>query len=262
MNPQHQDSGPPCGDSSTRDAPLAEQLRELSALTGGLAHEIRNPLSTLKVNLQLLDEDWRQVESSDPAGHPEAQDIARRSRTRITTLLKEADRLEQILHDFLQYIGRRDLKCTRTDLNHVVSELADFYRPQAHIGGIELTLRVHDRPLLCDVDVNLLKQALLNLLINAQQAMQHGGHLRLTLSKDDAGFARIDVTDSGSGIPAESRERIFQAYYSTKKGGTGLGLATARRIIREHGGTISVQSEPAGGATFTIRLPMHDPGAA
>ncbi len=235
---------------------LAEQLAELAALTGGLAHEIRNPLSTLKVNLQLLDEDWRRIESSDPSTPRDTQDVARRSRRRVETLLKEADRLEQILHDFLQYIGRRDLSPAPHDLNHIVSELADFYRPQAQAGGVDFQVTLHPQPLVCRVDVNYLKQALLNLLINAQQAMPGGGELRLALSVDESRQARIDLSDTGPGVPDDEQDRIFRAYYSTKKGGTGLGLATARRIVREHGGRIAVRNNPTAGATFSILLPV------
>src|SRR4051812_5425056 len=101
--------------------PLAEQLVELSALTGGLAHEIRNPLSTLKVNLQLLDEDWKLIESPDSARAGDAQDVARRSRTRIASLLSETRRLERILEDFLQFVGKRELKLAQVDLNEIVS---------------------------------------------------------------------------------------------------------------------------------------------
>lgn len=242
--------------TTLRAAPeLAEQIVELSALTGGLAHEIRNPLSTLKVNLQLLDEDWKQVESPATDRACDPQDVARRSRTRIATLLKEANRLEQILYDFLKYIGKRDLRLAPHDLNVIATELADFYRPQAHASGIELELSTADVPIICPVDADHIKQSVLNLLINAQQAMPGGGKIRLCVGVDASGAGRIEVTDNGQGIPEEQRRRVFEAYYSTKKGGTGLGLATARRIIREHGGTISATTSPEGGASFVITLP-------
>ncbi|RIK66529.1 MAG: two-component sensor histidine kinase [Planctomycetota bacterium] len=243
--------------SRERDHPqLAEQLAELAALTGGLAHEIRNPLSTLKVNLQLLDEDWRRVESPEANASIDPQEIARRSRKRIETLLKEAGRLEQILQDFLQYIGRRDHSPAPHDLNAVVGELADFYRPQAQAGAIEMRVEPAPGPVMAMVDVNGIKQTLLNLLINGQQAMPDGGALTLRVCAEPGGTARIDVIDTGPGIPPDQREQVFQAYYSTKKGGTGLGLATARRIVREHGGEIRLTSSPGKGACFSILLPV------
>jgi signal transduction histidine kinase len=241
-------------DPSGSFGPLAEQLAEISALTGGLAHEIRNPLSTLKVNLQLLDEDWHRVENQESSNGDDARDVARRSRKRIASLLAEAHRLEQILQDFLVYVGKCELKREPHDLNQVVRELADFYQPQAQAGGIDLRLDLADRPIDCEVDANRLKQAILNLLINAQQAMPEGGRIDLRVT-DDADGARIVVADSGRGIPPEQQDLVFRAYYSTKKGGTGLGLATTHRIIREHGGRIELESRPPHGAKFSIHLP-------
>ena len=233
---------------------LAEQLVELSALTGGLAHEIRNPLSTLKVNLQLLEEDWKQIEETAECGR-EAQDVARRSRKRIGTLLAEAARLERILGDFLKYVGKRELKRSPQDLGGVMRDLADFYRPQAEHNQIEFLVETPAQPLICEIDQQLIKQAVLNLLINAQQAMEGGGALELRVSREGENSARIDVRDQGRGIPAEQQMHVFEAYYSTRKGGTGLGLATARQIVREHGGRIEVHSSPPEGACFSIFLP-------
>jgi len=235
--------------------PLAEQLVELSALTGGLAHEIRNPLSTLKVNLQLLDEDWKKVETPRTGDALDPQEVARRSRTRIGALLRETNRLEQILQDFLQYVGKRDLRPAPHDLGEMMAELADFYRPQAQAGGIHLTLDRNDVPLWCNINPTYLKQAILNLLINAQQAMPDGGKLHLSVGPEGHDQARIDVTDTGPGVPPDIRDQVFHAYFSTKKGGTGLGLATTQRIVREHRGTIRLAENPPGGACFTILLP-------
>ena len=234
--------------------PMAGQIVELSTLTGGLAHEIRNPLSTLKVNLQLLDEDWKRIENQEPGQSGDPQEVARRSRRRIAALLAEALRLEQILQDFLTYVGKCELKRTPTDLNQIVRELADFYQPQAQAGGVELKLDVSDASVLCDVDVNRLKQAILNLLINAQQAMPQGGRIDLCVVPESATEARIDVRDTGPGIPPDQQDLVFRAYYSTKKGGTGLGLATTYRLVHEHGGRIELHSEPPNGARFSIYL--------
>lgn len=246
--------------SHPTDPALAEQLVELSALTGGLAHEIRNPLSTLKVNLQLLDEDWRPFECAEDVGK-EANEVARRSRKRIASLLEEADRLERILGDFLKYVGKRDLKRSPQDVGSLMRGLADFYRPQAELHGIDLRVDVSEVPLVCDIDAHLVKQAVLNLLINGQQAMDGGGVLELRVAAQDDDWVRIDVRDQGQGIPPDRQEHVFRAYYSTKKGGTGLGLATARQIIREHGGQICVQSTPPAGACFSIMMPRLRAGA-
>ena len=239
---------------------LAEQIVELSALTGGLAHELRNPLSTLKMNLQLLDEDWRQLESPDADRPCDSREIARRSRMRIATLVKESNHLERILQDFLQYVGQRELKRAPHDLNELVRDLVDFYRPQAEANAIDLRISLGAEPLRCDIDASIMKQALLNLLINAQQAMPEGGEMYIQVSAHSDVIARIDVIDAGPGIPEDRQEQIFEAYYSTKRGGTGLGLATARQIIREHGGRIHLYSEPPHGSCFSILLPRVERG--
>jgi len=241
-------------DVSKKSTPLADQLVELSTITGGLAHEIRNPLSTLKVNLQLLDEDWRLIESPQPGG-PDAQDVARRSRRRLHTLLAESQRLERILEDFLKYVGKRKLSMAPSDLNDIVRELADFFEPQAAAHQIELHTTLAAGPVVCSVDRMVLKEALLNLLINAQQAIGDGGRIELRVALDVPN-ATIVVADTGPGVPADRREAIFYPYNSNKKGGSGLGLATARQILRQHGGSLALDDNPGGGARFTVRLPL------
>lgn len=244
----------PSSDAAEAQSPLADQLVELSTITGGLAHEIRNPLSTLKVNLQLLDEDWRQIESPQPGG-PEPQDVARRTRRRLRTLLAESQRLERILEDFLKYVGKRKLSTAPTDLNDIVRELADFFEPQTAAHQIDLKTTLAGAPVVCEVDRMVLKEALLNLLINAQQAIGDGGRIDLLVETRDR-IGAIIVADNGPGVPGPERERIFAPYVSNKKGGSGLGLATARQILRQHGGALLLDENPGGGARFTVQLPL------
>ncbi len=252
-------------------ARAAERLAELGRLTGGLAHEIKNPLSTVGLNIQLLQEDlgdW----VAQPGTSPLAQDQVRRIQTRFTTLANEVRRLREILEDFLQYAGRVKLHREPTDVNALVAELADFYSPQAHTASVHLRTQLSADPAQAHVDVSLLKQALLNLLINATQAMTDaresdepsGGSDELilrtqrvkTLGQDEI---HIHVTDTGPGIPVETADKIFQPYFSTKRGGTGLGLPTARRIIEEHDGTLTVHAEPGRGSDFVVALPVSPP---
>jgi signal transduction histidine kinase len=224
----------------------AERLAELGTLTGGLAHEIKNPLSTVQLNLQLLEED---LDPKDPS--------QQRVINRLRTVQREAARLRETLDDFLRYAGKMELDKRPTDVNELLEELVDFFAPQAQLQRVQMRLRKHDGQLVVPLDAKLVKQAVLNLMINATQAMPGGGELILSASRDD-GEARIDVIDTGSGIPPEALENIFKAYYSTKKGGTGLGLAIGQRVAREHGGALTVKSEMGKGTDFTLHLPMPE----
>src|SRR5581483_10157214 len=196
----------------------AERLAELGTLTGGLAHEIKNPLSTVQLNLQLL----REHLSPENPAYP-------RLISRLETITRETSRLREILDDFLRYAGRIEVDRKPTELNQLLDELVDFFSPQAQLQRVQLRQRKSDHPITADVDPKLIKQAVLNMMLNGMQAMPNGGEMILAASNGD-GHAVIDVIDTGSGITPEAQEKIFQAYYSTKKGGTGLGLAMAKRI--------------------------------
>jgi signal transduction histidine kinase len=222
----------------------AERLAELGTLTGGLAHEIKNPLSTVQLNLQLLLEDLR---PGDPA--------TSRLRHRLDTAERETARLREILDDFLRYAGRMELELKPVELNSLCEDLVDFFLPQAQLQRVQLRLKRWHQELRVEADERLLKQAILNLMLNAVQAMPSGGELILAVSATST-EAAIDVTDTGCGIPPEDLDKIFRAYYSKRRGGTGLGLAMTRRIIEEHGGRITVTSQVGKGTNFSVRLPL------
>jgi signal transduction histidine kinase len=226
-------------------AQSAQRMAEVGTLTGGLAHEIKNPLSTVILNLQLLQED---LDPADPA--------YTRLVSRLNTVNREASRLRDILDDFLRYAGHMELRRENVDLNVLLEELVDFFAPQAQLNRIQIRFKPDAGPVMVKADARLIKQAVLNLMLNAQQAMTDGGEMILTAAASNP-HAVIDVIDTGPGMSQQVREKIFQAYYSTKKGGAGLGLAMARRIVEEHGGQISVRSEPGKGSDFSIRLPMN-----
>jgi signal transduction histidine kinase len=220
-----------------------EQVALVGTIASGIAHEIRNPLSTLRMNLQLLREDW-----ADPITERE-----HKGRKRIDVLLRETSRLETVVSDFVRFAGGHALKLERSDLNLLAGELLDFLGPQAERAGIRL-LRDFTRPLpAVDIDVALLRQSLHNLLVNAQQAMPRGGEIRVR-TFDDGPFVKVEVRDDGPGIAPENLERIFNLYFSTKPGGTGLGLPMVKKIVEEHGGAVEVRSEPGKGAAFTLCL--------
>lgn len=235
----------------------SDPQEELTRLTGELAHEIKNPLSTIKVNLKLAKESLDDVDLSEPSRV--LWDQCRRSLAsasrKITIIQKETDRLEQILEGFLKYVRRPDLQLATVDVNELVSDMIDFYSPQARSHALTVRQSLAGEPLVCTVDSGALKQVLLNLFINAQQAMDGGGELIIrTVQRGER--AVIQVSDTGRGIPPERLPAIFRPYASSRSGGTGLGLATAKKIIEAHDGTLSVHSELGRGTAFTIELPL------
>lgn len=236
------------------EARHSQRLSELGSMTSGLAHEIRNPLSTVGLNAQLLHEDLASADLE-----PEQRE---RLMHRIDSLAREVDRLGHILGDFLDFAGRVKLDPHPCDLRTIVEELVDFYHPQCDQAGVVLRVHMPEDPVRVHVDEGLLKQALLNLLINATQILERtaeaeGGEAGELILKvdEDSESAWIHVIDTGPGIEEEDRERIFHPYVSKRKGGTGLGLPTARRIVEEHGGRLHVESVVGDGSDFVIMLP-------
>jgi signal transduction histidine kinase len=271
----------------------AERLAEIGSMTGGLAHEIRNPLSTIGLNIQLLQEDLADTQRSISANDTDKARLTNapdgdleprleRVKRRLDGLYRETQRLRDILEDFLQFAGRLQLHREPQDVHRLLEELADFFAPQADDAGVRIRLDLQANPHVAAVDAALLKQALLNLMLNATQAMSqdrerdtgsaNGGndelHLRTWIDHTPARSPRvtrrpdptprlcIDVTDTGPGIPTDVRPRIFEPYFSRKRGGTGLGLPTTKRIVEEHGGSLAVHSEAGRGTRFTLSLPM------
>ncbi len=241
--------------SGARQAPPGQsssRLELLGSLAAGLAHEIKNPLSTMTLNLQLLKEDWADAQSPRD----------KKTLAKIDVLQKEVKRLEEILNDFLRFARGPKLAVREADLNAVVEEMLDFVMPETVRQGVHVRCVLDDTLPPVRFDRNVFKQALLNVFLNAQQAMEgSGGELMVTTRREQSSV-RIDVVDTGCGIPTQDLERIFQVYYSTKKTGTGLGLPTARRMIEDHDGAIEVASEVGRGTQVTIRLPIAGPNAS
>jgi signal transduction histidine kinase len=169
---------------------------------------------------------------------------------------KETERLNDIVEDFLRFAKVQDLKVEPTDLNAVVDDLRDFCEPQAMGQGIVIRSQYDPDLPSVPLDVDLFKQALWNLIRNAHHAMPDGGELILQ-TRLDGDSAILDVTDTGVGMSPDIAEKVFDAFYSTKAGGSGLGLPTTRKIVEAHGGEIALQTEPGQGSRFTIRLPLQ-----
>jgi signal transduction histidine kinase len=222
-----------------------EQYAELAELAGGFIHEIKNHLSTLKLNLQLLAEEF-----ADPQNQRE-----RRALERARRLEHECERLVEVSNDFLRFARVKDLDLRPADLGPVIEELLDFFGPMARAHHIDLKMYLPADLPSVDLDRDLFKQALLNLLLNAQQAMPDGGLLTFQAQREPDGVV-LSLIDTGKGMPPEVLAKVFRPFYSTRTGGTGLGLPTTRKIILAHRGTIDVESEVGHGTKFTIRLPF------
>ncbi|MEM0983399.1 MAG: ATP-binding protein [Planctomycetota bacterium] len=233
----------------------AEPTDHLSAMTSGLAHEIKNPLSTIGLNAQLLGEAIGELDAPE-------DDIAP-IRRRLDALSRETDRLAGILQDFLEFAGEVRLVLRETDVAELAEELGDFFSAQAARAGVRLRVERPPGELRATIDADHVKQAAMNLLLNAMQAMERAGspQKELIVRAAEARLGSRDavalhVIDTGPGIDAEGLAKIFDPYFTTRPGGTGLGLPTTKRLIEAHGGRIDVFSEPGTGTDFAILLPV------
>jgi two-component system sensor histidine kinase HydH len=236
----------PLGAAQTGMAPTVvnQEYAELAELAGGFVHDLKNHLSTLRLNLQLLAEDFQEPQSQRE----------RRALDRILRLQNECQRLVDISNEFLRFARVKDLELTPANLAEVVEELTDFFGPLARASNIEIKSYIPaDLPPVA-LNRDMFKQALLNLLLNAQQAMPGGGEIALLARADPEGVL-FELIDTGRGMSPEVLAQAFRPFYSTRSGGSGLGLPTSRKIIEAHGGAIAVQSEVGRGTKFTIRLP-------
>jgi len=224
---------------------LVEQYTEIATLAGGLAHEIKNPLSTIRLNMELLAEDFAEADSPRD----------RRASAKVAVVQRECLRLQNLLDDFLNFAKLRTLRLEASDLNGEIERLLDFFAPKAKEAGIEVTCYLDpDLPSVV-LDREAFHGALFNLVLNAQQAMPQGGQL-VVRTKPTASGVALELIDTGTGMDAETCSRVFNAFFSTKPGGSGLGLPTTRKIVEAHGGGIRVQSELGRGTRFTIELPV------
>lgn len=226
---------------------LRRQVHDITRMAGALVHEIRNPLSTMILNLDLIREDL-----GDSKTTKDQRVVRKVDRVRQETL-----RLQDLLEAFLGIVRLEKITLEPTDLNTLVEDLCDFFEPQA--ASHNIVLRQHLDPAMPVMGLNpeLLKQALLNLSLNAQQAMPEGGELILT-TRARPDHVILEVTDTGKGIDEHDLAKVFEPFYSTRKGGSGLGLSTCRRIIEAHGGQISVHSRLGVGTKFILSFPIRE----
>jgi signal transduction histidine kinase len=225
----------------------SERFNALTLLAAGVAHEIGNPLNSLNIHLQLMERKLRELAPEQRQELKESIDVAR----------AEINRLDSIVSQFLRAIRPTHPHLKPENVNHIVDEAVRFFAPEIKDRDIVVEQELRsDLPLL-QLDRDQMKQAFYNVIKNSLEAMKQRGILRIRTNKDDS-HVLISFTDTGGGISADNLSRVFEPYFSTKTAGTGLGLLIVRRIVREHGGELSIQSDEGKGLTLMIRLPYID----
>ncbi len=225
----------------------SERLNALTLLAAGVAHELGNPLNSLHIHLQLLERQARKLDGATRAEFQESIDIAR----------SEVNRLDSIVTQFLRAIRPSKPQLHPEDVNTILEETLRFFAPEIQDRDIVVEQELRsDLPLL-QMDRAQMKQAFYNVIKNSLEAMKRGGILRIRTDRDDM-HVLVSFIDTGSGMSAENLGHIFEPYFTTKPSGTGLGLLIVRRIVREHGGELSIESSEGKGLTLTIRLPYID----
>ena len=225
----------------------SERLNALTLLAAGVAHEIGNPLNSLNIHLQLIEREARKLDGAKGAELQESVEVAR----------AEINRLDSIITQFLRAIRPTRPQLRPENINTIVEEAVRFFALEIKDRDIVVEQELRsDLPLL-ELDRDQMKQAFYNVIKNSFEAMKSRGILRIRTDLDES-HVIVRFTDTGGGISAENLSRVFEPYFTTKTSGTGLGLLIVRRIVREHGGELSIESSEGKGLTLTIRLPHID----
>jgi PAS domain S-box-containing protein len=220
---------------------VSERLAALGRVTAGVAHEVKNPLNSMRLWLENLKESL-----------PQEQELSQQA---VRVLDAEIDRLDRVVKSFLDFTRPLELHLEETNLAQLLAEVVALARPQMERAEVEAATQLPGDFPAVRVDRQLIKQAILNLVLNAVDAMPNGGRLTVALGCRDE-MAEVSVTDTGCGIALEHRARIFQLFFTTRPGGSGIGLASSFRIVQLHNGSIDFDSEVGRGTTFRIELPL------
>lgn len=222
----------------------ADRLAAMGELVAGVAHEVRNPLGTIRASIQLL----------------EAENADKNSIAELAPVVKqEIDRLDRVIKTLLDFGRPSKPVLAEVDLGAIIDDVVGFTSRFARSSGVTIASQVDDKTPRVWADPERLKQVFINLIFNAVQAMPKGGRVDISVAPED-GFVRLVFRDEGAGIPADTIPKIWDPFFTTRPDGTGLGLAVVHRIVDEHSGYIAVESEVGKGSTFTVRLPVEPRG--
>ena len=225
----------------------SERLNALTLLAAGVAHEIGNPLNSLNIHLQLMERAARKLDGKERDELEQSIKVAR----------DEIGRLDSIVTQFLRAIRPSKPQLQPENINAIVAETLHFFAPEIEARDIVVESEPRSDLPLVQIDRDQMKQAFYNIIKNSFEAMKRRGILRIRTDMDDS-HVRVSFTDNGGGMSAEALSRVFEPYYTTKSRGSGLGLLIVRRIVREHGGELAIESAEGKGLTLTIRLPFKD----
>ena len=220
----------------------SEKLSTLGEMAAVLAHEIRNPLGSIRGTAEILRDDYR-------PGDPKHEFIE--------IQIKETERLNHVVEDFLRMARQQPMELRDCSIREELETIVTLVAKDAQDRGVSLQLQPNTEPAIISGDGEKLRQAFLNIVINALQATPSGGSVTISCLRNNACY-EVRFIDSGNGIPAESLAKVFEPFYTTKPDGTGLGLAVTRKIIEGHGGTLEITSETGTGTTVSVRLPLQE----
>jgi signal transduction histidine kinase len=222
----------------------SERLAAIGKMAAHVTHEVRNPLSSIALNVELLEEELA------------AREDAKEAVTLLRAIKNEVERLTALTEQYLSVARRQPLRLEQEDVAELVGEACRFVTPDFERNGVELRVEIEAGLPLAAVDEAQIKQALFNLLRNAREAMPGPGHVDVAVRKAAGGGVDITVDDEGKGVDEETRSHLFEPFFTTKGRGTGLGLAITRQIIEAHGGTVTCEGRAPLGTRFWIHLPI------
>jgi signal transduction histidine kinase len=226
------------------DLAVSRRLAAIGRLTAGVGHEVKNPINAIVVHLELLRNKLSGTDS--------------RAQRHLEVIESEIQRLDRVVQTLVDFSRPMEVQLKEQDLRRVVTGVLMLASADLETRNVIVKSDLPDQPLIAKIDADLIKQALLNVVLNGAQAMADGGKLEVRLVEDGR-MALLSVHDQGGGIPPEVRDKIFDLYFTTKKDGSGIGLAMTYRIMELHNGSIEVESDAVHGTTFLLRLPLNSP---